>query len=296
MRKKTWGRGIAFVLTVVILFYPKLAVPDAMYITYTIEFMNKWNSVCNCLDNTINPLSYCDEQAYGFHDRLSGYGDHMRVMYGNTSTWACDATEDRDFGGCDNFVADFADLYLLSSHGIETDNTWGEDWEGLLCNTPGVAGCTFSIEDSRLGEYWGNYSTPEMGEVKYLVLHACLGVNRLRAHEQWNQTFAYGMHYVMGFHGVSTDSYWTQDVPKIFAGKALSDRTWSFDNAWYTASDRPCTTDWPAVVTFDKYGPVTVTRRLEETDIDDESGWYSTPPDWNSYSIPTWYVFSFRRL
>ena len=91
-----------------------------------------------------------------------------------------------------------------------------------------------------LGEWSGQAYSYNPGKLRFLILSTCHSVDKDRAPYVWGPVFWRGKNfmYVMGYHGLSADSWLTDEVGEDFASKAAGSG-WSLKQAWFWAIE-----DW----------------------------------------------------
>lgn len=156
-------------------------------------------------------LSYCDNDALGFFDKLDGT---RKFAYGNDSAYDEDF-EHQDVGkppaGTDSKYADNVDIMYFAGHANEYGFYFGRtDFDN------GAA----KIGELKLGQK----------KLKWLVLSACefLKYDR-KIFSRMKPVFS-GLHYILGFYTICSDS---KHRGEIFASK-LNSKT-SIRNAWLQA-------------------------------------------------------------
>ncbi len=210
------------------------ALASAASVSYGTSYMNDWSG-CDC---SAGGLSYTDDQITMLRSELAS-GSHTETFaFANSTVWASDLLEDKDFGGEDNLYGDDVDLFAFSGHGAAPTNTWGQDFRAPFCKKGSSSTCDFVAETSRFGERSGPYATPNPGDLRYLILATCFSVHTA-PNEQWGQSFWYGLDAVMGYRGLSADSWTTDEVLADFASTSFNGSTdlkagwfWAIEDWW----------------------------------------------------------------
>ena len=203
-------------------------------VTYGTSYMNDWTG-CECSGSS---LTYTDDQITMLRSELASGNHTADFFFANSTVWASDLLEDKDFGGEDNLYGDNVDLFAFSGHGGATTNTWGQEYIAPFCDGGSSNTCLFKAETARFGERSGPYSTPHPGNLRYLILATCESVHTA-PNDQWIQSFWYGLDAVMGYRGLSADSYTTDEVLADFASTSFNGSTdlkagwfWAIEDWW----------------------------------------------------------------
>jgi hypothetical protein len=190
-----------------------------------IEWVNKFPTPCDKSE-----LDYCDETAVGFLQAMENQG-HVGVFnYGNSAAWETDFRDTAAFGGNDKYVVDKVDFVYFSSHGKTTSD---EVFFGHFGNKRDK--CAWRSDKARLGNL----------QLEWLALDTCSSLELTRdIIEVWHNAF-YGLHMILGFTGLASDSWLTAT-----RGYKFGERTgWPYflgfgriGTAWLDA----CYTTWAA--------------------------------------------------
>lgn len=172
--------------------------------TIGVEWINKYNG------HAAN-LSYCDNDALGFYNKLHGYRE---FGFGNDTAW------DEDFehqgqgeppGGADSKYADNVDIMYFAGHSFSG---------GLVFGRTGFDDGFAKVKELRLGQK----------KLKWLVLSSCEFLKYYtKIFFNMKHIFS-GLHYILGFHTICSDS---KSRGEIFASKLNSKM--SIRNAWLQA-------------------------------------------------------------
>lgn len=154
-----------------------------------IEWVNKYHG-------RASNLSYCDDDARGFYNTLSGI---KKFDYGNDSAW------DKDFehsgvgspsAGTDSSYADNVDIIFYAGHSSRSGLFFGKSNKDNGLAAP---------SELKLGDK----------SLEWLVLSSCEFLHRTNVFDRLRDAFD-GLHYILGFHTVCSD---TKDRGEKFASK-----------------------------------------------------------------------------
>lgn len=212
-----------------------LANSDGYSFKYYGEWMTSWSG-CACVP-AAQGLSYPDDQINGFAAVMDA-NHHQRVaVYGNHDVWAADLVED-GLGGADNVEADGADIYAFAGHGTVTNDPNGQTYKSPRCSAGyNYDDCWLDSAAVRTNETTGAWAT-NRGSARWLVLLTCNSVDT-DPYNQWIETFNQsGTEYIVGYRGLSADSFTTDEVAADYATNSFVNST-TFKAGWFSA-----TSDW----------------------------------------------------
>jgi len=196
--------------------------------TFGAEYMTDWGG-CEC---NADPLSYTDDEINYFAERMRARGHSQQFLWGNSDVWASDMTEDRDFGGADHTQADRVEFFALASHGA-VESSGPQYYLSPTCRAMGTESCIFSSKNARFGDRAGYYSSPNPGSVRFLMLLTCNSVD-VNPIDAWGSSMYQGQDVVMGYRGLSADSFAIDEVAGDFVDAAYGD--WdTLKAAWFWA-------------------------------------------------------------
>ena len=232
-------------------------------------------SGCGCSSGN---LSYCNDQATMFINRIDNW--HTRkYLFTDGSAWNADLVEDQlGIGGVDRFYGDTVHLLLVSGHGSQSTT----NYSGFLCKSGGFSACSYNTGQTYFGEQPGQANSTNPGSLRFLILCTCFEVDKTLAPTIWRPVFARGRNfmYVMGYHGLSADSWTTDEVGEDFAQKAAGDG-WTLKQAWFWAIEDWWVNDIGAVVTAgDTEAEAIGNRESMKLTWDPNIGW----PSWIAWA------------
>jgi hypothetical protein len=234
---RRWSRGLkilALATVGALAFAAMFRVAPAHADRFMANYMTTWSS-CDVGCTGMNPLSSTDEQASYFVAKMNQYGHTNTYFFANNDVYSSDILEDRDVNGQDYLYADDAEIYLFSGHGGQKDNWDGQTFYVPMCHDPSSwVGCEFDAEFSRLGERSGYYATPHNGDLRWMIWATCFSVDTDPV-SQWKQTLKLGPDAVMGYRGLSADSWFTDEVPEDFAIQAWGPTNYTLKGSWFYA-------------------------------------------------------------
>jgi hypothetical protein len=200
-------------------------------VSYYAEYMTSWSGC----DTSQSGLSYTDDQVNQFAGAMDSSGLPRIALWANGNVWASDITDNAN-GGADSFNADAAELYVLSSHGINNPDSSGlQSYQTPMCH-PGASLSSPWFEGSFAR--WGGGAGG--GTLRWAVLLTCFSVDS-SPNLQWDNAFnGTQFEYIMGYRGLSADSTTTAEVARDWANSAIISTTANkFKASWFTA-----TSDW----------------------------------------------------
>jgi hypothetical protein len=211
--------------------------PQALASSYYAEYMTDYSGCDSPCRN--NPtLNQTDDQINEFAGVLDAHGWSRWGLYGTGDSWAADIVEDQ-LGGDDFQQADNADIYAFSGHGgAGPDGSGNQDYASDRC-WPGwsYSTCKFDANNAVWNETYGSYST-NSGHMRWAVMLTCDSVDT-DPWNQWIETFYNGgTEYILGYRGLSADSFTTDEVAQDWANNSLVNAT-NFKSGWFSA-----TSDW----------------------------------------------------
>ena len=210
------------------------------------EYMTNFSS-CDSACNGNSSLTYSSAQIGSFEYAWTTYDSRNSIssLYANNDVWGDDEVEDTDFNGIDYQVADYADMVVVDTHGDNFNNAYGQTFHYQACHQNNNWSCNVDIEDARLGEYFGHYTSPNRGWIRWGMYLTCDSVDSA-PDQQWGQTQWYGMDFVMGYRGNSGDVSFTENMPRdVMRDVISSNRTFKAawldhaDSDWVTGGDTP---------------------------------------------------------
>jgi len=204
--------------------------------TYGMEFMTSYSG-CDSPCSSNSGLSQTDDQMNMMDSTLSGLGHTFRFKWSNGNTFASDLAEDRDYSGDDWNWADGSDIFAYSGHGSGNNDGNGQSYQMPLCRANGTASCNFDSDAARWGEGWqfNFYYSTHPGAMRWAVLATCFSVD-VDPWNQWAEGFTLGLEYVLGYRGLSADSFTTDEVPSDWANSCIGNTT-GFKSGWFSAAE-----------------------------------------------------------
>lgn len=218
------------------------AAAPARAFTYSCGSMENWQG-CSCSND---PLNYAHDQIDLFISGMSSVGHTNNHWYQDTNTWASDLVED-GLGGEDHIFTDPHRLYAYSGHGTAFTHDGIQRYRAGLCWAGTSASCRWQSDDAFFGERTGPYSTPNYGNLMYLLLATCRSVHT-EPDEQWGSMLYYGGEQVWGYRYDSADSTFTKGVLRDFAQRAWNGNHGTFKSAWFWAAEDPFINDIASMV------------------------------------------------
>jgi len=194
--KQVWNRWLSL-FSVITLFLSLSA--GLLSTTFAAEVGVEW---VNEFHGRNANLSYSDDMAVGFYNRLGGssYWDQS-FNWGDDLAWERDF-RDRSLGGDDHIWIDNVDFAYFSSHG----GSWNNEHHGSF----GVMRDKWDYNSSelRLGDL----------DLEWLAVDTCESLNASNDawFYMWDQTFR-GLHLIVGHNGYSYDNWWTRKHGERFA-------------------------------------------------------------------------------
>lgn len=166
-----------------------------------------------------NNLSYRDDHAKDFCNKMENKGHTKVFCYGNDNAWERDFRHP-DFGGNSLNYLDNVHFCFYSDHGGNWSNTMH------ISFSRAVDECIGSSQEWKLG----------VKMLKWFVLDCCQCVlNTTKSHISavWFPP-ARGVHMIFGFIGNGSDGWWTRNVGDEFGEDAASGK--NLGNAWLDAA------------------------------------------------------------
>lgn len=284
-------KKVIITLIILLCFEAVIISPTLKAVWFAAESVENF-SRCGCGSSSDN-LSYCNDQAEGFVDRLGDASAWYKdFWYANSNAWSRDFIEDEktygDQNGEDYWYADRRiRIIFLSGHGTWEGSGSSSYFKGTLCDAPGGS-CTFHTGYMKLGERSGAYADPHPGLLKYMAMHMCYSVQYEVANAQWFRTVDYSVadyHMSLGINNVCTDSGLLDEVGYDFADKAQHS-SWTLKSAWWYAIEDWWHNDTGAIVTWGNSKSNAVGRR------DNEKFWKGSYQMFDDYTTASWWAAS----
>lgn len=195
-----------------------------------------------------NNLSYRDDHAEGFYNRMGAHGHFKIFDWGNDNAWETDF-RDPAFGGDSHTWTENVDFCYYSDH--------GGNWGNVMHIAFAVAhtNCLGSSNQWKLGSRM----------MKWLVLDCCQAVlNTTAAHicAVWIPPMK-GAHMVFGFIGNGHDSWWNASLGSDFGDDAGGGSRLA--NAWLDRAYSFWLDDNPIAIAAGATQAEAVNRRENET-------------------------------
>jgi hypothetical protein len=172
-------------------------------------------------------LSYCDDQAVGFYNKMGDRGHERVFNWGNDNAWETDFRSSA-FGGDSLNWSDNVHFCMVIDHG-------GNDNDVLsLCFSSEHDQCSAASTQMRLGRR----------NLKWFATLGCdavMNTNGDHIGAVWFPPMD-GVHIVCGYIGTSADSWWTRDLGEDFAddicdGDTIAGSWVSRAYSWWTGDD-----------------------------------------------------------
>jgi len=195
--------------------------------------MTSWDGC----QNSQNALAYTDDQISLWLSKMQSLGHSRKFWFANSSVWASDFIEDA-WGGQDHLYNDSVDFFALSSHGGAGESGGAQYWTTPACNGGTSASSFFQSWDSAWDESHPNpLASPAVGWARFLMLLTCFSVDT-QPNQQWGWPTSFGNDVIMGYRGLSADSWTTAEVGADL-GEAAFNSGDTFKAAWFWAVE-----DW----------------------------------------------------
>jgi Family of unknown function (DUF6345) len=199
--------------------------------SYYAEYMDNWTGCAT----TAATLSHSDNQIGMFVTAMDMNGQSRQAYFFNDSVWASDIT-DSSLGGQDQYQADKADIYALSSHGAAgVDGVGNQTFQTPMCHGGTLTNPTF---DSNSAIWGGGTGVASSRKMRWAMLLTCFSADTNPA-RQWDAAMEFNQfEYVMGYRGTSADSSTTEEVGRDWVSGAIVNFS-TFKSQWFSA-----TSDW----------------------------------------------------
>jgi hypothetical protein len=237
--------------------------PTVLQVRVGAEWINTFhNDACKQ-----NNLSYRDDHAVGFCNKMKDRGHVLAFCWGEDNAWERDFRHPAYGGDSLNWI-DNVHFCFYSDHGGNWSNTMHIAFAKAKDNCLGSSG------DWRLG----------VKMLKWLVLDCCQCVLNTSSDHITAVWFppAYGVHMIFGFIGNGTDGWWTRNVGNDFGqAAARGDR---LANAWLDAAYSFWAGDDAIAIAYGATQAEAINRRENET------------INWRDMSVtaPNWMAWKYR--
>lgn len=234
-------------------------------VTIGAEWINSWHND-SCKQNN---LSYRDDHAKGFCNKMKVKGHTQKFCWGNDNAWERDFRHPTYGGDSLNWL-DNVNFCFYSDH--------GGNWSNVM-----------HIAFSKKKDYClGASNKWKLGvkHLKWFVLDCCqcvLNVNSSHITSVWFPP-AKGVHMIFGFIGNGTDGWWTRNVGNDFGYDAARGR--KLANAWLDAAYSWWANDDAIAIAFGDSQSEAINRRENET-----VNWVN----YNYSGSPSWMAWKYRR-
>jgi hypothetical protein len=206
-------------------------------VDFGVEWVNEFPSPCDQ-----NSLSFCDETALGFEAALVAAGHQSAFAWGDADARERDF-RDGTFGGDDDQWVEAVRIAFFSSHG----STEGGVFRGYLGSTADE--CSWTSTEGRYGD---------AEAMAFLCLDTCesleLGADPTAV---WGHSFE-GLHQLLGFTGLASDTWWTSGRGHEFGRKIAADEVVA--EAWLDACYSAWCDDHPVAMAAGRSGSEAVER------------------------------------
>jgi Family of unknown function (DUF6345) len=178
-----------------------------------VEWVNRFPGPC-----TATGLSYCDDTSVGFLNGMRSRGHTQVFNWGDSNAWETDF-RDPAFGGNDTNWIDNVDFAHFSSHGATSS-------ANVFNGSFGTAhtDCRWRSDRAR----FGNRS------LKWLAIDACQSLELSRNIIATWQNAYHGLHLIVAFTDLVSDSWWTGSRGYNFGRRAGNNER--IVNAWLDES------------------------------------------------------------
>jgi hypothetical protein len=157
-------------------------------VEFGVEWVNEFPPPCDQ-----NSLSFCDETALGFEAVMAAAGHHSAFAWGDGDARERDF-RDRTIGGDDDDWLEAVEIAFFSSHG----STEGAVFRGYLGSD--ADSCAWTSSQGRYGD---------VQNLAFLCLDTCESIELDAGPiDVWARSFQ-GLHQLLGFTGLVSDSPWT---------------------------------------------------------------------------------------
>lgn len=208
-----------------------------------VEWVNTYHSPC-----VQNNLSYRDDHAVGFANKMVQKGHTLVFNWGNDNAYEKDFRHP-DYGGDSLNWVENVHFVFYSGH--------GGNWDDIFHNTFAVTKdfCFGQSDKWKLGSK----------KLKWIVFDSCQGVLHADTEHIGNVWFksAFGVHIIFGFVGNGHDSWWTDDYGKDFGTKA--GRGSRLSDSWLDEAYSFWLDDNPIAIAFGVSRSDAINRRDNET-------------------------------
>ncbi len=236
----------------------------SLIVRFGVEWVNTFhNDACQQ-----NNLSYRDDHANGFCNKMKAKGHTQVYNWGNDNAWEKDFRHP-DFGGDSLNWLDNVHFCFYSDH--------GGNWSNIMHIAFSKAHdkCLGSSNEWKLG----------VKMLKWFVLDCCqcvLNVDKNHISAVWFPP-AHGVHMIFGFIGNGTDGWWTRNVGNDFGGDAANGH--KLANSWLDAAYSFWANDDAIALAYDSTENGAKSRRENET------------INWRDMAVtsPNWMAWKYRR-